>query len=205
MQTRRLSLGGGVAALIGLCLGTVTNDADAKRKRKRKRKNKKKRRKETTTADAKCQGLVEQGFSGQQAVAQTFVTLRSGELTRADIRLLQNAEGASVILEIRDVDEQNAPNNVLATTTIDNIPATAAEDSPRTIRADFADPANVVSGTRFALVVTGPEGLDFTVDTDPGNPCPDQTFFADFIGPQGFTPISGALVFETFVTARKRR
>lgn len=105
-----------------------------------------------TTADALCAPAGSPaGFTASRRFAQSFVALRSGALTSASVRMSINSEGADFELEIRNVDASGTPTNVLASTSITDVPRTAFNEPPRSITGTFASPANVVAGQSYAL------------------------------------------------------
>lgn len=214
MQSRR----GTLAALLGGTLGLLAlTESDAKKK---KGKKKKKKKKKTTppppppprspppppplpvaTADASCVApiLTEVGGSNFARMAQTFRALRTGQMTSASVYLRENAEGANFDLEIWSVDAANAPGAVLAGTTIANVPASPPE---RKLSATFPTPANVVAGTRYALVVTPSSSTNLSASYEIDYSCADGMYFYSTSLGGDFTAVPEIdLKFETVVTA----
>jgi hypothetical protein len=152
------------------------------------------------TADATC------GASGGRVIglrqAQTFLALRSGQLTSATVFLSTNDSGADIDVEIWSTDGAGAPREVLAGVAIADVPATDAPggDPPRRLSATFSGPATVVAGLRYAVVITGPDG-SFGLDGARGNPCPDgNAFFASARNEALRSDPNLDLHFETIVT-----
>src|SRR3954469_10198490 len=158
----------------------------------------------TTTADAFCPTAAPNVALGSaRRFAQSFVALRSGQLTSASVNLVANLEGANFALEIRNVDVTGTPSDVLARTSIANVPAIDFfNDPPRTITGTFATPATVVAGQPYALAITGEPGNPFGVEGQQFIPCPDGFLFIDTDASETFQR-KGApdLVFATSVTA----
>src|SRR3954462_6727970 len=98
------------------------------------------------TADATC------GASGGRVIglrlAQTFLALRSGQLTSATVFLSTNDSGADIDVEIWSTDGAGSPGEVLAGVAIADVAATDAPggDPPRRLSATFSGPATVVAG-----------------------------------------------------------
>src|SRR4051812_9408734 len=141
----------------------------------------------TTTADAFCPTAAPNVALGSaRRFAQSFVALRSGQLTSASVNLVANLEGANFALEIRNVDATGTPSDVLA----------------RTITGTFATPATVVAGQPYALAITGEPGNPFGVEGQQFNPCPDGFLFIDTDASETFQRKDAPdLVFATSVTA----
>lgn len=198
-RTRRGSLA--LAGALGVASAGLAAEAQARKHKKRK----KKRKPQTTPppappvayADASCSA------SGVAVTAvrnaQTFLALRSGQLTSATIYLVQNSAGVSLALEIWSVDGAGQPSARLAGETVANI---AADSTTRPITVTFTVPAQVTAGTRYAVVVTRASGSSAAYESAGSNPCPDgQNWFSTT--PSGpFTSNSAFdLHFETVVTA----
>jgi hypothetical protein len=153
-----------------------------------------------TAADAACPGPYPTNTLHPRN-AQTFRALRSGQLTSASVAIYLNPEGADFDMEIWSVNQANAPNAVLAGTTIANVPETVAP-GPRTLTGTFAAPATVVAGLRYALVITGQPGQSFGLLANGSNPCPDGMLFYATTTDGAFTALPTAdMGFVTFVTA----
>jgi hypothetical protein len=155
-----------------------------------------------TTADALCAPAGSPaGFTGSRRFAQSFVALRSGALTSASVSMSSNAEGTDFELEIRNVDTSGTPTNVLASTSITDVPKTAFNEPPRSITGTFVSPANVVAGQRYALTVTVAPQQGFTIRVEQGDPCANSKLFVDSFADGKFQPQNGVdLIFSTFVT-----
>jgi hypothetical protein len=154
-----------------------------------------------SVADATCSGPGNSNVTGSRRFAQTFVALRSGQLTSATIELEQNQDSADFVVEIRTVDGSGVPTNtVLATTTVDNVPSTAFGGPPRTITADFSAPAAVVAGQTYALSLTVGVTQTFTLDVHNNNPCGDGPLYGDAFADGTFNPVGSAdMIYATFV------
>jgi hypothetical protein len=152
-------------------------------------------------ADATCPGPGNSAVTGPRRFAQTFVALRSGQLTSATIELDGSQDGADFVVEIRAVDESGVPTTtVLATTTVDNVPSTPLGSPPRAITAFFATPATVIAGQTFALSLTVGVSQAFAVDAHDNNPCGDGRLFADPFADGTFNPVGNVdMVYATFV------
>jgi hypothetical protein len=156
-----------------------------------------------TTADAFCPASgFATGFTAARQFAQSFVALRSGQLTSATVNLTSNDDGVDFTMEIRNADALGRPTDVLATTTIADVAQTLGNQPPRTITGTFASPATVIVGHRYALVVTGVPNQQFAFEIAENDPCADGNFFFDPSASGTFDALSNVdLVFATFVTA----
>lgn len=134
-------------------------------------------------------------------MAQTFRARRPGQMTSATVVLGSNPAGIALDVEIWSVNQANAPQAFLAGTTIANIPATV-EPAFQPLTATFPTPANVVAGTRYALVIGINPADDVAFRYTEQNSCPDGMLFLD--GPPE-TPFvanpQADLHFETVVTS----
>src|SRR5262249_60661650 len=91
--------------------------------------------------------------------AQPFTALNTGELTRAQV-LTNKASGSTgdYVFSINTVDGSDVPTTtVLASTTIPN---TTVPEGETPLVGSFAAPADVVSGQRYALVISRPGGTN---------------------------------------------
>jgi hypothetical protein len=125
--------------------------------------------------DATCTFDIDPAGVGYDVIqlAQTFRAQRTGQLTNASVTLFFNAEGAALDIEIWSVGQNGAPEAFLTGTTVTDIPFTDSQP-PRTVTATFPTPANVVAGTRYALVVGFEDSTGKTVvRISRGNPCAD--------------------------------
>jgi hypothetical protein len=141
--------------------------------------------------------------NGDNRFAQTFTAGLSGNVTAAELRITKNVPDGpgDYVLGINEVDGSGSPtNNVLATTTI---PETSVPGGSINlpVTAQFAQPATVVAGQQYALVVSRPGsggfGLRLQGRSDV-NPCPGSLFLSNGqVNP--FMDIGADLIFTTFV------
>jgi hypothetical protein len=159
------------------------DDAAARKKGKRRKRGKSKKDKNKDKpkirVDATCptSGLSGSGNVGDVRFAQTFAALASGPLVKAEL-LVEKEAGSTgdFILRLSAVDGSGFPtNDVLAV-------AVAADasvpDGVSTVTFTFANPASVVAGTEYALVLTRPGGDFIGAFGGLGNPCAGQRFFS---------------------------
>jgi hypothetical protein len=86
--------------------------------------------------------------------AQTFTAVKSGEVTAAQAYLRTYSPG-DLTMQITTVDSSGYPtNNVLASTTIDDLPLSDLSVDPPMVTGTFSNPASVVSGRKYALVLS---------------------------------------------------
>jgi len=130
-------------------------------------------------ADASCPGPpnsnVSAGTPATTEFAQPFTALNTGELTRAQV-LITKGSGSTgdYVLSINTVDGSDLPTTtVLASTTIPN---TTVPEGETVLVGSFAAPANVVSGQRYALVVSRPGGTNLFLRIRGDNPCSGQLY-----------------------------
>ena len=133
--------------------------------------------------------------------AQTFTARASGQLVSAQVTVIKAANTTGdYVATINAVDANGVPTNtVLATASIPNGEMPAGESQAT---FNFPNPAAVVAGTQYALVVsrTGPEKL--TLRADGGNRCIGGAF--DSPNQTEALRSSGASIdfdFKTFVRA----
>jgi hypothetical protein len=196
------SLAGGLlAAGIG---GLGADDADAKKKgkRRKKRKNKKEKNGPKIRIDATCLtsgGAGSGNGDGSVRFAQTFTALASGQLVEAEL-LVEKQAGSTgdFILRLSPVDGSGFPtNDVLAVTLAAD--ASVPEDIS-TVTFVFGNPAAVVAGTEYALVLTRPGGDFIGAFGQLDNPCAGQRFFSpDQTAPFQLDSSGFDLEFATFV------
>jgi hypothetical protein len=207
-------LTGGLLFALPLALGT--EEAAAKKKRK---KHKEKGKKQSTTpqtpstpqtpatpvtkADAACYGPVDGSAyvdNGDSRLAQTFTALASGPLVSAELPIHKLAgSGGAYILRLSPVDGAGAPTNtVLASASIPNL---SVPDGNTTLTFMFADPAVVVAGTQYALVLTRPGSNHLVWQEDLDGTCLGRMYFSDSQASQFVAAGNGDLYFRTFVTS----
>ena len=157
-------------------------------------------------ADASCAPLSgANAFTiGNNRLAQTFTAGISGELTAAEISLGMSMVDvpADFTVRIGEVNGSGVPTNtVLASTTIPSASVPGGSSNLKVI-AGFAQPAAIVAGQQYALVVSKPgAGTSIRAEVRGGPPadCPGSLFLS--IGQTGsFADLGGDLVFTTFVT-----
>jgi hypothetical protein len=118
--------------------------------------------------------------------AQTFTAVESGKVTAAQARVVRHAEPPSdIVMKIASVTQNEffeyVPDTVLATTRIpaDQVPQAADVDGqePTTaplLTGTFGDPAQVVAGERYALIIdrttSGTSGQDLWLVNDFDSP-----------------------------------
>jgi hypothetical protein len=151
--------------------------------------------------DASCPGPP--SSSGNTATdarrAQTFTAQTSGSLVRGEVEINKPA-GFSLgdfVMQIVAVDAFGFPTNtVLASTTIPNASVPSGDSR---IAGDFAAPASVLAGERYALLITRPGGSDFLIRDRSGNPCPGQEFLSLSLDGEWILEADFDLVFAVFV------
>ena len=121
-------------------------------------------------------------ISGNRRFAQTFLPPAGTSLTTAQVALQANPINFELTVQIRTVDGAGKPTATsLGTTIIRSIPATGLPGPPRAVEAIFNPPVTITPGQLHALVVTGPNGVGYTLLHNTGNRCPDgQRFFDTF-------------------------
>lgn len=157
--------------------------ARAKRKQRRNRRRKKQDKKRKSRVTATCVGPSKDGSGsgsgdGNVRVAQSFTATRSGPLIRTDLEILKGVgTTGDFVLRLSPVDDAGFPTNeVLAEAVV------ASDDVPegRSTRTfTFGDPAEVVAGTSYALVLTRPGGGFFIWIGDFNIGCDGLAFFSE--------------------------
>lgn len=194
--------------LAGLAAGAlaITPDGMTARKRRKQRKKRKNRGGPRdvpeTLDDAQClqpnNGVaVESEPDGR--IAQTFTAIRSGELLRADLLLTVPTDSPDdFVLHLAPLDAFGFPTNqVLAATSLAAVPSPVGDATVQTFT--FQQPAKVVSGTTYALVLSRPE-VGVRWEGHFGNACPGRAFKSiDRTAPFTKVGFSADLIFATFV------
>jgi hypothetical protein len=191
-------LSGGLAALL-------TRFAGEARRRRRKRKKRRHKDKKpqppkprpSEELDAHCP--VASGASqGVRIPAVTFVPRRSGFLTRVWVLLMDSQAGQDFSLLITPVDAEGKPTEeLLAGAEVLDVPEAGHGHPAQPLAVTFADPALVLQGTRYALIVTS--GYGFQLALGQTDQCPDSRAF-DMNQDGVFTEIPDRdFAFETFV------
>jgi hypothetical protein len=130
--------------------------------------------------DANCPGPPDDGttLSPDERVAQTFTAANTGTVVRAEVAINKDASGGPFTMQILDTDASGIPvNGALGSATV---PDSSVPDGDTTLAGTFSNPASVVAGHLYALVVSRPDEWDLT--DRHGDPCageeiysPDQT------------------------------
>jgi hypothetical protein len=197
--------------LAALPLGLAVSETEARRqgKRKRKRNTKKKGKNPppppgpTLRADATCPGpsTSDPGAGGLARLAQTFTALASAPLVSA--RLLIKKDPGSIsdyILRLSPVDGAGVPtNDVLAATFVAN---GSVPDGESMVTFAFTNPAAVVAGTQYALVLARPGTDNFTWMIRAGDACVGQRFVSNTpTAPFAVDPDGNDYIYTTFISA----
>jgi hypothetical protein len=86
--------------------------------------------------------------------AQTFTAGKTGQVTDAQA-YIQTYRPGDLTMQITTVDSSGNPtNNVLASTTIADPPLSDLSVNPQPVTGNFSNPASVVSGNKYALVLS---------------------------------------------------
>lgn len=197
--TRRRGLA--VLGFLGVAGALPGGDVSAGKKRRKKRKKRSVGGAPSPVARADASCIVTNSIGagdGWNRVAQSFLALRTGQLTSASVLLQSNDDGMDFDVEIRTVNQFGAPDALLGGTTISDVPATVFP-GPRRLAATFPTPIPVVAGTRYALVITKGANADFVAVA--GNPCADGNSFYGDVGGSYFPAPNVDMHFETVVTA----
>jgi hypothetical protein len=190
LMTTDASRRGALAALTGGLLAAHPfareideTEASKKSKRRKRRKNKKNKNRQNdpkVRVDAMCPTLgsvVSSITDGNVRFAQTFTALSSGPLVKAEILASKEPESeGDFVLRLSPVDASGVPTNeVLAEASVApaNVP-----DGTSTVTFTFRNPAPVVAGTEYALVLTRPGGTFVAWSGQFGNPCAGQHFLS---------------------------
>lgn len=96
------------------------------------------------------------------AKAQTFTAGLTGNLDRVDLEIYRDAEATEPLtVQIRSVEADCPSSEVLATTALAATEIPIGRAASAWIPIQFSSPANVIAGTRYAIVVHTPT-LDFS-------------------------------------------
>ena len=202
--TPRRTVLAGLAGLAASALAITPDGLAAKKGRKRKKRKHRDGPRDVpqTLEDAQClqpnNGVaVESEPDGR--IAQTFTAIRGGELVRADLLLtLPTSSPDDVVLHLAPLDAFGFPTNqVLAATSLAVAPSPAGDTTTQTFT--FQQPAKVVAGTTYALVLSRPE-LGVTWEGHSGNACPGRAFKSiDRTAPFTKVGFGADLIFATFI------
>ncbi len=176
------------SALVGLTLAPVPAAAQA-------------------APDASCPGPRTSyfGVGGGTATAQTFTTQASGNLTSVQIQGYRDVTSAvhDVVMQINSVDGSGTPTDTALATTVFPAQAISSDsDNPSPLTAQFASPAVVTAGERYALVVLTHDDDDLQAEFQVNGPCPGAMFAKFDPADPWSEPSSCApcdLLFATFV------
>jgi hypothetical protein len=194
------------AAVAGLAVASLGNDSNAgkehkKRRRRKRRKNNRDPAQPTPEirSDATCAPPEDNAFAiGPLArLSQSFAAGLTGDLVRVDLGI-DNRFGSSGSYLVRLVPFVNGlpVDTTLATTTV---AATALPASITRATFTFSQPARVVAGDSYALVLSTDGDTDFSWTSRTGAACAGRAFVANGVS-AAFEPRSDLdFVFTTFV------
>lgn len=195
-------LGGGLMSALSLALvgSAGVSVADAKGKKKHRRKKKHKHQSAGSPPPSTDPGspsdqpgnqpppVTGPGFCAPSTAAirttsgrfaQTFFPPQGGQLTSATVYLQKNPANFALGFQIRTVDATGIPTStVLASRVIGNIPETHLADPKRAVTATFMTPATLALGQQYALTITGPGGVSYSVRYR-ADACADGEMFED--------------------------
>ncbi len=182
----------------------MSGGGEAEAKKHGKRKKNRNDKKAKTRADASCPGPSGDGVGLSIAfadvrLAQTFTAFRSGRLLQTALQI-DKSEGSfgDYVLQLGAVDTFGVPTNeVLAATTVANGSVPVGETL---VPFTFAQPAAVVAGKQYALVLTRPGSDRLFWRGHFGDSCGGRSFNSGNLT----VPFKGAsidldLIFTTFV------
>jgi hypothetical protein len=202
-------------ALTALPLGVAgAKPKHGKRRHKHKRKHKQKHKQgvvplppapptPVVRVDATCTGSGQRFIAttnGNARAAQTFVALTSGWLVSTEIPTVKEpGSNGDYILRLSPVDNSGVPTNVvLAESSVANA---SVPDGESTLTFTFANPASLLVGTQYALLLTRPGDGPLAWAGQLDNPCQGRAFES----PDQTAPFGGEgaefldLFFTTFV------
>jgi hypothetical protein len=213
--SRRGLLAGAASALLATP-ATLRNPTEAARKRRGKQNRKPRRKRKPQPgpaaqpatpptdrlirADATCPGPA---FTvvvsiGDSRLAQTFTAIATGPLVRAELGIAKEpGTTGDYVLRLSPLDGSDVPTDeVFAETVVAN---RNVPDGSSTVSFTFANPAIVVAGTEYALVLTRPDSNDVRWDVTDVS-CGGQIFFS-FDQTEEFSPAFEGFdfVFTTFL------
>jgi hypothetical protein len=184
-RTVLAGLSGGLLAAAPVVPGR--DMAEARKKGKRRKKGKKQQQNPqqppsppgpVTRVDALCPGPSGTSLGstdGNSRVAQTLAALASGALVRAELPIIKGAgTNGEYIVRLSPVDPSGFPTNaVLAETSVSNL---SVPTGPSIVAFNFANPASVVAGTEYALVLTRPGSTHLQWEGNLGDSCSGGAF-----------------------------
>jgi len=205
--TRRGLLGGISATALVLAATRLPIEAEAKKHKKHKKKKHKKQpatpQAPTIKSDAVCPGPTNDAYAiggVDWRLAQTFTALTSGSLIKAELLLSEPAGSlGDYVLRIAPADGAGIPTNIILAETV--VPDINVPNGKSTVSFTFANPASVVAGNSYALVLTR-SGSDKLVWLGHiGNSCTGTTYFSESQFGQFVAVGNIDLIFETFVSS----
>jgi hypothetical protein len=191
-------LSGGV-----LAAGLFGRDETLAKKRRKRGKNKRKKKKDRpqTRADARCADSNDSALGPalpDARLAQSFTAIRGGSLVRAELDMERGSTLGEYILHLAPLDAFGFPTNqVLA----DAVVASALiPDDATTVAFTFPQPATVVAGEQYALVLSRPEVGELTWRGRQDDGCTGRAFASDGrTAPFQSADLAFDLIFATFI------
>jgi hypothetical protein len=217
--SRRAVIAGLATGILGIVpLSQSHEDALGKGRNRNQNKTRRKRKKHkrqepgfsspgpTTRPDASCPRPPDEVVGGNVTdgnvrVAQTFTTLDSGLLVRAELLVRKfPASVGDYFLHLGTVDNFGVPTNeVLAVASAAN---PTVPDGESIVPFAFVSPFSVLAGTRYALVLTRPSSDDLLWLGRFGDSCPGRSFLStDQTAPFDGVAAGTDLIFTTFVSS----
>jgi hypothetical protein len=192
LVSRRGVLAGAVGglAMVPATPGAITGVAARKRDKRKNRQKRKRQRSRNASSPlpsgpviataAACSAAGNTGLgttSGNARLAQTFTATASGALVRAELGLIKVAGTVGdYIVRLSPVDGSGVPTNVvLGEAAVSNL---GVPDGSSLIGFTFANPAPIVAGTRYALILTRPGSSQVQWDGDLDGGCPGEIFIS---------------------------
>ena len=186
------ALTSGLLTVLPLPLGIDETAAENNGKRKRNRKQRTRRKKPKndqqspllpanpiTQVDATCPDPTGAFLirDGNERIAQTFTAIGSGALVQAELVIFKGqATFGDYILHLGAVDASGVPTNeVRAESVVANVRVPANQS---TVSFSFANPATVVAGTQYSLVLTRPGSSQLEWLGSFGDPCSGRSFIS---------------------------
>jgi hypothetical protein len=210
--SRRGLLTGLSATALALAATRLPIAVEAKKAKKKKHKKKKHKKQSATPqtpatpvtkADAVCPGPTNDAYAiggVDWRLAQTFTALTSGSLVKAELLLSEPAGSlGDYVLRIAPADGAGIPTNIiLAETAVLDIDV---PNGKSTVSFTFANPASVVAGNSYALVLTRAGSDKLVWLGHIGNSCTGTTYFSESQFGQFVAVGNIDLIFETFVNS----
>jgi hypothetical protein len=164
---------------------TVAKNSSKRRHRRKHQARRKKRQQQTSLSpsgpvsrvDATCPSRTGAFLitDGDERIAQTFTAIRTGPLVQAVVEVFKvSGTTGDYILHLGAVNPSGIPtNDVLAESVVANA---RVPDFSAPLTFGFANPATVVAGTAYALVLTRPGSTQLEGLGSFGNPCAGRAF-----------------------------